>query len=70
MNFVTTVMASVDTVHAVELPMPAWVYGVIVLVLAATLGVVVFSYRDVANRHHAKAEKFAAAHGEHGKPGH
>ncbi|MGG7464153.1 MULTISPECIES: hypothetical protein [unclassified Plantibacter] len=54
-----------ESEHAVELGAPTWVFGAVALVVFAILGVVTFSYRDVANRH---AQKSAAhdAHGEHG----
>lgn len=45
------------------------VFGIISLVLFAALAFVTFSYRDVANRHSAKAEAYAkrnAAQLEHG----
>ena len=34
-----------------ELPMPSFMFGVVALVVFAVLGFVMFSYRDVANRH-------------------
>ncbi|WP_248305451.1 hypothetical protein [Agromyces sp. H66] len=57
-----------ETVHARELPIEPWVYGLIALVLFAALAFVTASYRDVANRHRSKAEAYAARHGggEHG----
>jgi hypothetical protein len=60
MSFLTVVLA--ETEH-VALPMPTFVYGVIAIVLFAALGAVVWSYRDVANRHQAKAKAYADAHG-------
>jgi heme/copper-type cytochrome/quinol oxidase subunit 2 len=60
MSFLTVVLA--ETGH-VALPMPIFVYGVIALVVFAALGFVVWSYRDVANRHQAKAKAYADAHG-------
>ena len=60
MSFLTVVLA--ETGHVV-LPMPIFVYGVIALVVFAALGFVVWSYRDVANRHQAKARAYADAHG-------
>lgn len=38
-------------------------YGVIALVIFLVLGVVTFSYRNVANRHASKAEAYAERHG-------
>lgn len=37
-----------------ELPMPALFYGLIFLVGFTALGLVTYSYRDVANRHSQK----------------
>lgn len=57
-----------ETVHARELPVETWVYGLVALIVFAALAFVTASYRDVANRHRAKAEAYAARHGggEHG----
>jgi hypothetical protein len=46
-----------------ELPFPAWIIGVIGLVLFTALALVTFSFRDVANRHSEKAEQYAREHG-------
>jgi hypothetical protein len=56
------------TVHARELPVESWVYGLVALIVFAVLAFVVASYRDVANRHRSRAEAYAARHGggEHG----
>ena len=61
-----TVLA--ETVHARELPVEPWVYGLVALIIFAALAFVTASYRDVANRHRSKAEAYAARHGggEHG----
>ena len=61
MSFLTIVLA--ETGH-VELPMPTILYGLIGLVVFIALGLVVWSYRDVANRHQAKAKAYADAHGD------
>jgi len=57
-----------ETVHARELPVESWVYGLVALIVFAVLAFVVASYRDVANRHRSRAEAYAARHGggEHG----
>ncbi|TFC27228.1 hypothetical protein E3T40_16070 [Cryobacterium sp. TMT1-19] len=60
MSFLTVVLAEAGLV---DLPMPIFLYGVIALVVFAALGFVVWSYRDVANRHQAKAKAYADAHG-------
>jgi len=38
-----------------SLPYPTWVTGVIAIVIFIGLGVVTWSYRDVANRHDHKS---------------
>lgn len=40
-----------------ELPIPAIMYGVIAMAAFIVLALVVFSYRDVANRHDHKSAK-------------
>ena len=57
-----------ETVHARELPMEPFLYGVVAIIVFAALAFVAASYRDVANRHRRKAEAYAARHGgsEHG----
>jgi hypothetical protein len=63
MSFLNAVLAEAERV---ALPMPTFVYGLIALVTFASLGVVVWSYRDVANRHQSKAQAYAHAHGARG----
>jgi hypothetical protein len=57
-----------ETVNARDLPVEPWVYGLVALIIFATLAFITASYRDVANRHRAKAEAYAVRHGgsEHG----
>ncbi|GAA1952418.1 hypothetical protein [Agromyces allii] len=71
MSFTSTALTGIltsESVHAVELPMATWAYGLVALIIFALLAFVTASYRDVANRHRAKAEAYAARHGgdEHG----
>lgn len=65
----TLALAAEEGGHVLkELPMPAIMYGVIVLVLFLVIAAVTFSFRDVANRHSAKAEAYARDHGiDHAK---
>jgi heme/copper-type cytochrome/quinol oxidase subunit 2 len=65
MSHLTTVLAAAET-H-VELPMPAWVFGAIALVVFIVLLAVTWSYRDVANRHSHRSAPDAASHA--GAPG-
>ncbi|MCY7289446.1 MAG: hypothetical protein LH624_14670 [Cryobacterium sp.] len=60
MSFLNVVLAETAEV---ALPMPTFLYGIVGLVVFAALGFVVWSYRDVANRHQAKAKAYADAHG-------
>jgi len=41
---------------------PTWVFGVIPLVIFIALGLVMWTYRDVANRHTHKPEAHATEH--------
>ncbi|MET4158074.1 hypothetical protein [Agromyces sp. PvR057] len=70
MSVTSTVLTGIltsESVHARELPIESWAYGLIALIIFAVLAFVTASYRDVANRHRAKAEAYAARHGaEHG----
>jgi protein-S-isoprenylcysteine O-methyltransferase Ste14 len=67
MLFVTAVLAEVE--HT-QLPLPTWGYGLIALIVFIALGFVVWSFRDVANRHSQKADAYAAAHGAASHGGH
>lgn len=60
--FVTSVLAEAEHT-VVELPLPLLTYPAVAFVLFAALAGVLWSYRDVANRHSAKAEAYARAHG-------
>jgi hypothetical protein len=52
---------------AAALPLPAFVYAIIAASAFLALGVVTFSYRDVAGRHRQKWAQNAGhdSHGEH-----
>ena len=63
MSFVTAVLTEVEHI---ALPLPLIAYPLVAAVLFLALGVVVWSFRDVSNRHSAKANAYAAAHGGHG----
>ena len=65
MSFAALVIAAAEGGHHVvnELPIPFWMYGVIVFALFVVLAAVTFSFRDVANRHIEKAEAYARDHG-------
>ncbi|CAB4901001.1 MAG: hypothetical protein F2808_04770 [Actinobacteria bacterium] len=42
--------------------LPAWVFGIIAVSIFVFLGFLVFSYRDVANRHANKSDKAGSDH--------
>ncbi|TAJ46713.1 MAG: hypothetical protein EPO52_14260 [Herbiconiux sp.] len=65
MSVLVSVLAvAVD--HPNELPFPPIVFGLIAAVVFVALGLVTWSYRDVANRHPHKSARFAATHDVHG----
>ncbi|WP_150308631.1 hypothetical protein [Planctomonas psychrotolerans] len=59
-------LTAFESEFARELPFPAWVFGAIALSIFFVLGIVVWSYRDVANRHRGKFERGAAPEQGHG----
>ncbi|MDT0157433.1 hypothetical protein Q9R19_07345 [Microbacterium sp. ARD32] len=46
------------------------IFGIIAALIFTALALITLSYRNVANRHSAKAEAFAQKHGEDGHGGH
>lgn len=48
--------------HAIELPFPAFYFGVIAMAVFLLLGWVTWTYRDVANRHDHKKNDSKAQH--------
>lgn len=48
--------------HAIELPFPAFFFGVIAMAVFLLLAWVTWSYRDVANRHDNKGSDSKAHH--------
>ncbi|HUH53970.1 MAG TPA: hypothetical protein VLZ31_08040 [Microbacteriaceae bacterium] len=64
MSIYTSIAAASEGAQVVnELPFPAPVFGAITLVIFIVMGLVTFSFRDVANRHSEKAEAYAREHG-------
>jgi hypothetical protein len=45
-----------------QLPFPSFVFGIIAISTFILLGVITFSYRDVANRHDHKSSNNSAHH--------
>jgi heme/copper-type cytochrome/quinol oxidase subunit 2 len=66
MSLITSLItAAAEESHA--LPMSPYGYAAIAVAAFVALGVVVWSYRDVANRH---SDKVDASHSDHHTPGH
>lgn len=59
-------MAAAETEHHGNVALETLIFGVIAAIIFAALALVTFSYRNVANRHEAKAEAWAAQHGKDG----
>lgn len=59
MTFLSTVFAATENAGHVD----GFWFGLIAFAIFMALGAVVWSFRDVANRHAAKADAYAAAHG-------
>jgi len=67
MNLVAQIaMAAAETEHHGNVAAETVIYGIVAAVIFAVLGLVTLSYRNVANRHAAKAEAYAAKHGKDG----
>lgn len=65
MNLVAQIaMAAAETEHHGNVALETVIFGLIAAGLFALLGLVTFSYRNVANRHAAKAEAWAEKHGK------
>ncbi|HZU94650.1 MAG TPA: hypothetical protein VFF85_13560 [Microbacterium sp.] len=67
MNLVAQIaMAAAETEHHGNVPLETLIFGVIAAIVFTALALVTLSYKNVANRHSAKAEAFAAKHGKDG----
>lgn len=65
MNLIAQIaMAAAETEHHGNVAAETFIFGAIAALLFAFLGLVTLSYRHVANRHSAKADAWAAAHGK------
>lgn len=70
MSLATVLLTASEAGHT-ELAMPTWAYGVIALVAFLVLGLVIWSFKDVSNRHALQGDAYAASHGgAHGHSGH
>lgn len=67
MNLVAQLaMAATETESHGNVAMETLIFGLIAAAIFALLGLITFSYRNVANRHSAKAEAWAKSHGANG----
>ncbi|MFD5215108.1 hypothetical protein [Microbacterium sp. NPDC058345] len=67
MNLVAQLaMAAAEAEHHGNVAADTVIYGLIAAAVFAALGLVTLSYRNVANRHSAKAEAWAEKHGRDG----
>ncbi len=65
MNLVAQIaIAAAETEHEGNVALETLPYGVIAAVAFLALGLVVFSFRNVSNRHAVKADAWAARHGK------
>lgn len=55
-------LLAAEAEHENALPIPAFFFGVIALVVFVVVALVFWSFRDVANRHSDKAEEYAREH--------
>ena len=58
---ISSILASAEEAH-VQLPFPSVIFGVIGISVFILLGLITFSYRDVANRHDHKSGNNSAHH--------
>jgi cbb3-type cytochrome oxidase subunit 3 len=71
MQFATLLAhAAVLTDTKVPIIMPSWAFGAIAFGIFLFFGVVVWTYRDVANRHAHKAAASYHDDNQHGSAGH
>jgi hypothetical protein len=67
MNLVAQIaMAAAETEHHGNVALETLIFGVIAAIVFGALGLVTFSYKNVANRLAAKAVGWAAKHGKDG----
>lgn len=68
MNLIAQVaMVAAEQEEGGNVMMQTLIFGVIAAVVFLALALVTFSYRNVANRHSAKADAYARRHGKDGE---
>lgn len=71
MNLVAQVaIAAAEAEHHGNVALETLIYGLIAAGVFAALAMVTLSHRNVANRHSAKADAWAARHGQDAGHGH
>jgi hypothetical protein len=60
---VLSVIAEGETLHPLVWPAPA--FGIVALAIFFVMGLAMFTYRDVANRHSQKSDKADHSGGHH-----
>lgn len=68
MNHIAQIAAAAE--HHGNVALETLIFGVVAAVIFAALGLVTFSYKNVANRHAHKAEVWAARNGHELERGH
>ncbi|MDX2375490.1 hypothetical protein M4I32_01585 [Microbacterium sp. LRZ72] len=63
MSLATTLLAAAEEAHHGNVALETVIFGIIAVAVFAVLGLITFSYRDVANRHAGKADAFSQRHG-------
>jgi hypothetical protein len=61
-KMISSILASAAEEAHVQLPFPAVFFGVIGMAVFILLGLITYSYRDVANRHDHKSGNSSAHH--------
>ena len=67
MNLVAQIAtAAAETEHHGNVQAETFIFGVVAMIVFVFLALVTLSYKNVANRHSAKADAWAAKHGKDG----
>ena len=67
MTFATILaFAAEEAEHHGNVQAETFIFGLIAFIVFMAIGLVTMSYRNVANRHSAKAEAYAKKHGKDG----
>ena len=64
MTVATIVALAAEAEHHGNVPAETFIYGLVAFVIFCLLGFVTLSFRNVSNRHAAKAEAYARTHAD------